>query len=43
MKTKLTIVALLAFVAGGTCPFDINNDGMVGINDFLAVIAEWDG
>ena len=41
MKTKLTIVALLAFAAGGTCPSDIDNDGVVGVNDFLAVLAAW--
>ncbi len=38
----LVIVALLAFAAGGTCPSDVNNDGTVGITDFLAVLGEWD-
>ena len=42
MRTKtLVIVALLAFAAGGTCPSDVNNDGTVGINDFLQVLADW--
>ena len=42
MKTKsLVIVALLAFAAGGTCPSDVNNDGTVGINDFMQVLADW--
>ena len=41
MKSKLVIVALLAFAAGGTCPSDVNNDGTVGINDFLQVLAAW--
>ncbi len=41
MKSKLVIVALLAFAAGGTCPSDVNNDGTVGIQDFLAVLAAW--
>ena len=42
MKTKtLVIVALLAFAAGGTCPSDVNNDGTVGINDFLQVLSDW--
>ena len=41
MKTKITVVALLAFAAGGTCPSDVTNDGAVGINDFLAVLAAW--
>ncbi len=41
MKSKLAIVALLAFAAGGTCPSDVNNDGTVGINDVLAVLAAW--
>ncbi len=41
MKTKLTIVALLAFAAGGTCPSDVNNDGTVGINDFLQLLGDW--
>ena len=38
---EVTVVALLAFAAGGTCPSDVNNDGTVGINDFLAVLAAW--
>ena len=42
MKTKsLVIVALLAFAAGGTCPSDVNNDGTVGINDFLTLLGGW--
>ncbi len=41
MKSKLIIVALLAFAAGGTCPSDVNNDGTVGINDFLQVLGDW--
>ena len=41
MKTKLIIVALLAFAAGGTCPSDVNNDGTVGIVDFLQVLGDW--
>ena len=41
MKSKLVIVALLAFAAGGTCPSDVNNDGTVGINDFLQLLSEW--
>ena len=38
---KLVIVALLAFAAGGTCPSDVNNDGTVGINDFLQLLGDW--
>jgi len=41
MKSKLIIVALIAFAAGGTCPSDVNNDGTAGINDFLLVLANW--
>ena len=41
MNTKLIIVALAAFTVGGTCPSDVNNDGTVGIQDFLQVLAEW--
>ena len=41
MKTKFIIVALLAFAAGGTCPSDVNNDGVVGIQDFLQVLGAW--
>ena len=41
MKTKFIIVALLAFAAGGTCPSDVNNDGTVGIQDFLMVLGAW--
>ncbi len=41
MKSKLVIVALLAFAAGGTCPSDVNNDGTVGINDFLQLLGDW--
>ncbi len=37
MKTKTFIIIALAFAAGGTCPSDINNDGEVGVNDFLQV------
>jgi hypothetical protein len=36
MKSKLVIVALLAFAAG-----DVNNDGTVGINDFLQLLGDW--
>ena len=41
MKSKLIIVALLAFAAGGTCPSDVNNDGTVGITDFLQLLGDW--
>ena len=41
MKTKTLVIIALAFAAGGTCPSDVNNDGTVGINDFLAVLADW--
>jgi hypothetical protein len=41
MNTKLIIVALLAFTVGGTCPSDVNNDGTVGIQDFLQLLGEW--
>ena len=42
MRTKsLVIVPLLALAVGGTCPSDINNDGNVGINDFLQLLADW--
>ena len=41
MKSKLVIVALIAFAAGGTCPSDVNNDGTVGINDFLQLLGDW--
>ena len=41
MRTKTLIIIALAFAAGGTCPSDVNNDGTVGINDFLAVLAAW--
>ena len=33
-------IALL-MAAGGTCPSDVNNDGTVGINDFLQVLSDW--
>lgn len=39
--TKLMLIAMLALAVGGTCPSDVNNDGTVGINDFLAVLADW--
>ena len=39
--TKLIIVALAAFTVGGTCPSDVNNDGTVGINDFLQLLGDW--
>ncbi len=41
MKSKLVIVALLAFAAGGTCPSDVNRDGDTGINDFLTLLGGW--
>jgi len=41
MRTKTLVIIALAFAAGGTCPSDVNNDGTVGINDFLAVLAAW--
>ena len=41
MNTKLIIVALLAFTVGGSCPSDIDNNGEVGITDFLQVLADW--
>ncbi len=41
MRTKTLIIIALAFVAGGTCPSDVNNDGVVGVNDFLQVLADW--
>jgi len=41
MKSKLVIVALIAFAAGGTCPSDVNNDGNVGINDFMTLLGGW--
>ena len=40
-STKLMLIAMLAFAAGGTCPSDVNNDGTVGINDFLQVLGDW--
>ena len=40
-STKLTLIAMLAFAAGGTCPSDVNNDGTVGINDFLQLLGDW--
>ena len=43
MKTKTLVLAALAFAAGGTCPSDVNNDGTVGINDCLQVLANWGG
>ena len=41
MKTKTLIIVALAFAAGGTCPSDVDNDGNVGINDFLQVLGDW--
>ncbi len=41
MRTKTLVIVALAFAAGGTCPSDVNNDGTVGINDFLAVLGAW--
>ena len=41
MRTKTLVIVALAFAAGGTCPSDVNNDGTVGINDFLQVLAAW--
>jgi len=35
------LIAMLAFAAGGTCPSDVNNDGTVGINDFLQLLGDW--
>ena len=40
-STKLMLIAMLAFAAGGTCPSDVNNDGTVGINDFLQLLGDW--
>ena len=39
--TKLMLIVMLAFAAGGTCPSDVNNDGTVGINDFLQLLGDW--
>ena len=41
MRTKTLVIVALAFAAGGTCPSDVNNDGTVGINDFLQLLADW--
>ena len=41
MNTKLIIVALAAFTVGGACPSDVNNDGTVGIQDFLQLLGDW--
>ena len=42
MKTKsLIAIVLLAIAVGGTCPSDVNNDGSVGIQDFLQLLGEW--
>ena len=41
MRTKTLVIVALAFAAGGTCPSDVNNDGTVGINDFLQVLRDW--
>ena len=43
---KLTVcTSALLFLVGSSyatpCPWDTNNDGMVGVNDFLMVLAEW--
>ena len=39
-STKLMLIAL-AFAAGSTCPSDVNNDGTVGITDFLILLGVW--
>ena len=41
MKTKLIAITLLAIAVGGACPSDVNNDGSVGIQDFLQVLSAW--
>ena len=42
MRTKFIIITtLLALAVGGTCPSDVNNDGTVGIQDFLQVLGAW--
>ena len=41
MRTKTLIIVALAFAAGGACPSDVNNDGTVGINDFLQLLGDW--
>ena len=42
MKTKsLIVIVLLALAVGGTCPSDVNNDGSVGIQDFLQLLGDW--
>ena len=41
MRTKTLVIVALAFAAGGTCPSDVNNDGTVGIQDFLQVLGAW--
>ncbi|MHC5007689.1 MAG: hypothetical protein ACYTGF_10070 [Planctomycetota bacterium] len=49
MRSKTLTVAVCAsalFLLAGSsyaapCPCDINNDGIVGINDFLLVLADW--
>ena len=42
MKTKsLIAIVLLALAVGGTCPSDVNNDGSVGIQDFLQLLGDW--
>ena len=39
--TKIAVAVLAGAVAGGTCPSDVNNDGTVGIQDFLQVLSDW--
>ena len=41
MKTKLIIITLLALAVGGACPSDVDNDGTVGIQDFLQLLGDW--
>ena len=40
-STKLMLIAMLALAVGGTCPSDVDNDGTVGINDFLQLLGDW--
>ncbi len=40
MRTKSLVIVALPFAAGGTCPSDVNNDGTVGINDFLTLLGD---
>ena len=39
--TKIAVAVLAGAIAGGTCPSDVNNDGTVGIQDFLQVLGDW--